>query len=301
MILSVLLSVIGPVFVIIGAGYVVGRTIGLDRRALGRSVLYIFAPALALDSLTKTTLSTTELGQIVAFVFLATAILGAIVWAGARAARMPIVRMDALLLSTLLMNAGNYGISASLFAFGQAGLDRAVVFFTVSQVLMYTLGVFLASRGQATAGQSMLNILRLPVFWAVIAGLTIRELGWTLPDLIAKPTALAGAASVPVLLVSLGAEMGKIHGVRDWRGAGIASAIRLGLSVPVALVAGRLLGITGVTLAVCVLQFAMPTAVTPLALALEFGSDAEFVTGAIFVSTLASIATLTLLLTFLHG
>ncbi|MFN8485249.1 MAG: AEC family transporter [Anaerolineae bacterium] len=300
MIVSVLLGVIGPVFVIIGAGYVVGRTVGLDRRALGRSVLYVFAPALALDSLTRTTLSNAELGQIVGFVFLATAILGAIVWGGARVARMPIVRMDALLLSTLLMNAGNYGISASLFAFGQAGLDRAVVFFSISQVVMYTLGVFLASRGQETARQALINILRLPVFWALLLGLVIREMGWTLPDLLAKPAALAGAAAVPVLLVSLGAEMGKIQGIRDWRGAGIATAIRLGLSVPVAFVAGRALGITGVTLSVCVLQFAMPTAVTPLALALEFGSDAEFVTGAIFVSTLASVVTLTLLLTFLH-
>ncbi|MFN8472416.1 MAG: AEC family transporter [Anaerolineae bacterium] len=300
MIVSVLLSVIGPVFVIIGAGYLVGRTIGLDRRALGRSVLYIFAPALALDSLTKATISNAELGQIVAFVFLATAILGAIVWAGARLAKMPTVRMDALLLSTLLMNAGNYGISASLFAFGQEGLQRAVVFFSISQIVMYTLGVFLASRGQETARQALMNILKLPVFWALFIGLVVRQMGWTLPELIAKPAALAGAAAVPVLLVSLGAEMGKVHGVRDWRGAGVASAIRLGLSIPVALVAGKLLGIVGVTLSVCVLQFAMPTAVTPLALALEFGSDAEFITGAIFVSTLASVVTLTLLLTFMH-
>ena len=164
MILSVLLGVVGPVFVIIGAGYVVGRTIGLERRALGRSVLYIFAPALALDSLTKTTLSTAELGQILAFVLLATAILGVIVWGGGRLAHVTPMRMDALLLATLLMNSGNYGISASLFAFGQPGMERAVMFFTVSQLVTYTVGVFLASRGQATARQSLVNILKLPVF-----------------------------------------------------------------------------------------------------------------------------------------
>lgn len=223
-----------------------------------------------------------------------------IVWGGSRVARIPPVRMDALLLATLLMNAGNYGISASLFAFGQPGLERAVVFFTVSQVVMYTVGVFLASRGQATVRQSLANILKLPVFWALLAALVVREMGWTLPDLIAKPAALAGAASVPVLLVSLGAEMSQIRGISDWRGAAVASAIRLGLSIPVAYATGALLGITGVTLAVCVLQFAMPTAVTPLALALEFGAAPEFVTSAIFVSTLASIVTLTLLLTFVH-
>ena len=73
-------------------------------------------------------------------------------------------------------------------------------------------------------------------------------------------------------------------------------------AIPAAIgvVVGLALGLSGVTLAVCLLQFAMPTAVTPVALAMEFGSDPEFVTGVIFVTTLASVVSLTILLAFIR-
>ncbi len=298
--LSVLADVIIPIFIIIGAGFLAGRTLNLDRRALGRSVLYIFAPALALDSLTTSKLSTAELGSIVLFVLLATVVLGVVVWSVARVMRASAARTSALLLSTLLMNSGNYGISASLFAFGQTGVERAVMFFTVTQILTYTLGVYLASSGQGQGWRPLLNIPRLPVFWAVVVALVVRFAGWTLPSPVARAAALAGSASVPVLLVGLGVELSRVKGVREWRGVSVASVLRLGVSIPVALGVGAALGLTGVTLAVCILQFAMPTAVTPVALAMEFGADPEFVTSVIFVTTLASVFTLTALLAFIR-
>ena len=298
--LSILLDVIVPIFLLIGAGYLVGKRLDLDRRALARSVLYIFAPALALDSLTKTTLSTAELGQIVAFVLLATALLGVLVLGGARLRRVNAARTNAFLLSTLLMNSGNYGISASLFAFGPSGMERAVMFFTVTQILMYTLGVYLASRGHSTGWQPLLNILRLPVFYAVVLALVVRGFGWTLPSFLDKAAALAGAAAVPVLLVSLGVELSKVRGVREWPSVTAASLVRLVVAIPVGLVTGAILGVQGATLAVCLLQFAMPTAVTPVALAMEFGTDPEFVTSVIFVTTIASVFTLTALLAFVR-
>lgn len=298
--LPILVDVIAPIFLIIAAGFAAGRVIDLDRRALGRSVLYIFAPALAFDSLTNTALAADELGQIVAFVLLATTILGVIVWVGTKAARLSIPRQNAFLLSTLLMNSGNYGISASLFAFGPPGLERAVLFFSVSQMLMYTLGVYLASRGHHTGWQPLLNIFRLPVTWAMALALLIRFAGWPVPGFLAKGAALAGAAAVPVLLVALGIELSRVAGVREWPGVVSASVLRLIVSIPVGLLAGRLLGLGGVTLAVCLLQFAMPTAVTPVSLALEFGADPEFVTSVITVTTLASVVTLTVLLALLR-
>lgn len=299
--LPILAEVIAPVFVLIGAGFIVGRRFDLDRRALARSVLYIFTPLLTLDSLTKTTLNSSELGSIVAFVMLANLVLGVLVWVGTRMMRVSEPRTNALLLSTILMNTGNYGLSASLFAFGQEGFDRAVMYFTTTQFFMYTLGVYLASRGHSPDWRRpLLNILRLPVSYAVLAALVIRAMGWSLPSVIAKASALGGPAAVPVLLVALGVELSTVKQITNWGGVLVASGIRLGVAVPVGMLVGGFLGLQGVTLGVCLLQFAMPTAVTPVALAMEFGSDPEFVTSVIVVTTLASIFTLTLLLSFIR-
>jgi len=68
----------------------------------------------------------------------------------------------------------------------------------------------------------------------------------------------------------------------------------LGPLIAVGLVA--LLGISGLTRQVAIVQSAMPTAVVTGVLASEFGADAEFVTATILVSTITSVATLSVLL-----
>jgi predicted permease len=58
-----------------------------------------------------------------------------------------------------------------------------------------------------------------------------------------------------------------------------------------------LLGLSGLARQVSIIEASMPTAVTTGVLATEFGSDTEFTTAVILVSTLASIVTLSVLLT----
>jgi len=45
----------------------------------------------------------------------------------------------ALMLCAMFMNAGNYGLPAARFAFGQEGFDRAVLFFVLQAILAQTL------------------------------------------------------------------------------------------------------------------------------------------------------------------
>jgi predicted permease len=57
-----------------------------------------------------------------------------------------------------------------------------------------------------------------------------------------------------------------------------------------------LLGFSGVERYALVVQLAMPTAVNAAVVAAEFGGDAEFVSSAVVLSTLASLVTMTILL-----
>ena len=61
-----------------------------------------------------------------------------------------------------------------------------------------------------------------------------------------------------------------------------------------------LLGIAGLARQVSIVESSMPTAVISSVLATEFGSDPEFVTAVILVSTLASSITLSVLLTVVN-
>jgi predicted permease len=299
MLLEILLNVIFPVFIIIALGYSLGRTMALDVTSVSRTVLYIFNPALIFSSLVKSSLTSTDSAQIISFALLTILVLGVLSRGITRLLRFDPLMENAFLLSTLFINSGNYGLSVNLFAFGQPGLERAVVYFTTSSLLTNTLAVYFASRGQAGARRSLLNVFRMPMVYALAAALLIRVTGLSVPAPIFKPLEIAGQAAVPVLLVVLGMELARASLDQNLTVVGLAVFVRLVLAAGVALGLATLMGLQGVTRQVCITQASMPTAVTTVVLAIEFGSKPRFVTSVVFVSTLVSIVTLTLLLSLI--
>ena len=75
-----------------------------------------------------------------------------------------------------------------------------------------------------------------------------------------------------------------------------ACGLRLLVSPLIAFGLVLLLGLTGVTRQVAIIEAAMPSAVISSVLATEFGADSDFVTGVVLLTTLASILTLSVLL-----
>lgn len=83
------------------------------------------------------------------------AVTGLIALGLSKLARLAPASQMTLLLVTMFVNAGNYGLAVSAYAFCQRGLARAVVFYVVNNFLTYTLGVYLASRCSHTRGAAI--------------------------------------------------------------------------------------------------------------------------------------------------
>ncbi|MBI3961382.1 MAG: AEC family transporter [Deinococcus sp.] len=296
MLFDILLNIILPVFVLVGFGFLLRKALVVDVQSLSRTVLYLFAPALIFSSLTRSKLTGTDFAQIVGFVLLFTLLMGGVVWAASRALGLSQARKNAFYLSTLFLNAGNYGLPLSLFAYGQPGLERAVIFFATTSLLTNTVALYLASRGQADVRRSALNVLRMPMVYALATAILLRATGVSLPQFLSQPLELAGNAAVPVLLVTLGMELSQIKLDTGLWMVGVAAALRLLAAPLVALLVASILGLAGVTRQVCITQASMPTAVMTMVMAMEFGTDPRFVTSVVLVSTLASALTLTLLI-----
>lgn len=298
--LDVLFNIVLPVFILIGLGFVFRKALVVDVRSISRTVLYVFGPALVFSSLIHSTLTSSDFFQIIAFVLLFTLLLGGVVWAITRLLGLSQVRENAFYLSTLFINAGNYGLPLSLFAYGQPGLERAVIFFVTTSLLSNTVAIYFASRGSADVRSSILNIFRVPMVYAAAAAILIRVAGLPLPKPIGQPLEMAGNAAVPVLLVTLGMELSQIHLDTELWMVGVASAIRLIAAPLVASLIAAMMGLQGLTRQVVITQASMPTAVMTIVMAMEFGTDPRFVTSVVFVSTLASVITLTLLIGMLR-
>ncbi len=298
--LSIFTENILPVFVAVGLGYLLDRKFDLDAKTISRICFYVLSPCLIFTSLTQSSVSGEEFGRIALFQVSVTVVLLALTWSLARLIHLTRQQESAFLLSVLFVNAGNYGLSVSLFAFGEEALARAIIFFVGSTVLMNTLGIFVASRGRAKVTTAVLNVFKVPMVYAVILAFVARALSWPIAKMSwFKGLDTLGRAAVPVMLLLLGIQLARNSLGPDLKHVSMATLLRLAVSPVLGLLLAAATGLTGDTRRACVLESSMPTAVTSVILSLEFDVLPKFVTGVVFLSTILSPLSLTLLIAFL--
>ncbi len=294
--LNILFTIVAPIFLIVGLAALLGRRFALDPRILSRVVLYLLSPSLVLNGLAQASIQANEIGQIVAMVLLLYLIMILISLGLARLFHFDRRLESAFILTVVVINAGNYGLPLCEFAFGSAGLERAIIFFVVTAVLANTLGVFLASRGTTSAQQALLNVLTVPLPYATVLGLMLNAGYLSLPTPLERAVGLLSQATVPCMLIVLGLQLARTSVKGRLGPIALATATRLLVAPLIAFPLAAWLGIAGVTHQVVVVQASLPTAVISSVLATEFGSDVDFAAAVILVSTLVSMVTITVLL-----
>jgi malate permease and related proteins len=294
--MTTLLPAVLPVGLIILIGFIVGRTLTLERSTVSQLSLYALSPALVVDSLYRTELSLASSGKLLIGFTLISSLIYGLVWLVSRFANLDAVLSRAITAIVMFPNTGNMGLPVATFALGGAGLDRAIVYMIGSSVLMFCFGPAIIQGKGIVAGFKL--TLRLPLFWAIILGLSLRLLAIKLPWGLDRGIQQLGAAAIPVDLILLGMQLAATRfqlGIREM----LAAIARLVFAPIIAYTIGSWLQLETLNLQVLVLQSAMPTAVSSLVLVSEFGGDQDLVARAIVTSTLISFITLPILLSFL--
>jgi predicted permease len=298
--LQVLWQVLTPIFLLAGAGYLLARRFDLSPHALARVSFYIFSPCLLFDKFSHSTLSVHELGRLAAFALLTILSSGLLAWLLARFLHYDRLLAAAFVLCALAGNTGNYGLPTNQFAFGDAALEPAIIYYAVSTLILSTLGIYVAASGRRTARQALRNVLTVPLAYAGVAGLAVWATGVAVPLPIERFAALAGQAAIPVMLIILGMQLADMH-VRDQIGAvGLATAIKLGAGPLLGFFFAGLLGLSGVTRQAAIVEASVPTAVMAIVLTTEYNTAPRFTASVVMVSTLVSLLTMTLVLIFLR-
>jgi predicted permease len=301
--MDVLINVVLPVFLVAGVAALAQTRLRLDVQTVSRATFYLFAPCLVFDGLVSSDVSGGEFGQIALTALLITLVMGLLGVVAARLLRLAGPTRAAFLVAILLMNAGNYGLPVTLFAFGEAGLARASLYFTISALLSASLGVYLSASGRASPWTALRRVAGVPLAYAAILGLVLSFAGLSVPEPVGKAIHLLGQASVPAMLVVLGVKLAETLQNRrqglNLAALGTVAVARLALAPALALVIGGAVGLQGLARDVTVLESAMPTAVITTILATEFDSDPPFAAMCVLVTTLCSLGSLTLWLTWL--
>ena len=289
-----------PIFLTAGAGYLLVATLKTDPRPISQVAFNVLAPCLMFRVVVESHVPVGAVLRMSAFTAAVLLGLGAVAFAVTRMLGWSRTRSSAVALCALLPNAGNFGLSANLLAFGPEGLTQASLFFLTSSVITYTVGVLVASLGRTGPREALLGLLRVPAIWAVVLGFALVRLGWTLPGPATSAVHLLADGCIPAFLVILGMQL---------RGAGargpvgplaLASGVRLLGGAALGLWLAPVFGLEGAARQAAVLQAATPTAVITTILATEYQVEPGLVTSVVFLTTLLSPLTLTPLLALLR-
>ena len=288
-----------PILLLSGAGFALGRVLNLDSRPLGRVIFFILSPVLIFNLLTSSKL---VVGTIVLLMGYAASVMGltaGIAYVLGRFFHLERPLLTVVVLTSLFSNNGNYGLPLISFAFGQEALAYASIYFVTNSVMLYTIGVLIASLGHLRLKEALLGLLKVPAIYAVILAVIFIRTGWVLPVPIQRTVTLAAGGAVPAMIILLGLELQKVEWTHNVRALSIPVICRLLIGPVIGLLLAALFGLKDTNRKAGITQAGMPSAVMTTILANEYKLDTSLVTAIIFVSTILSPLTLTPLLFFL--
>ncbi len=289
---AVLWQNILPIFIIASFGYALQRWQTIDKHTLSKTALYVLSPALVFSSLVNSRLPGEELFSLTAFTILSMTLMAVLTVLVGLTLRLPRRSMVTLLVVTIFVNSGNYGLTLVQLRYAEEGLSRAIVYYTASTILLYSVGIFLASMGALNWRQALGRMLRLPPVYAAIGAILVYALHLHVPDPLLRAVEVTGKGAIPVMLLVLGMQIGSLKGGVDWRLTVPAVTLRLIIAPLVAVAVAGLLGLTGLGRATSIIEASMPTAVITIILATEFDLQPSAVTSIVILTTALSPFTL---------
>jgi predicted permease len=312
---QIFLSDILPIFIVAGTGFVLARRVAVNAgvpaapagaagwsvRALSSVSFNALAPCLVFTLMVSSSMTALDFGRMALFCVLVMAIRGILARLVAAPLGLDRVTRAGFLLVVVFSNSGNFGLPVVLFAFGREALTFATVYFVISAVLSYTVGVFLAASGRRSFVEALKGIRRVPTVYAVVAAAVVMALGVPIPIGVMRAITLMSDASLPMLMLVLGMQLQGATRPEHPRAVAIAVVLSLVVSPLLAFPLATAVGLAGPAFEAAVLQAAMPAAIVTTILALEFDLDPTFPTSVVFVSTLLSPFTVTLLIAYLRG
>ena len=295
-------NVLAGMAMLILAGVVWRRVLGAERAQamrirLAAAVYEVFLPALVFHVMWKTTVDLNLLRiPFVAAASVSLSLLAAL-WiygdgrrfGGRKAA-------GAMLLASGFGNFTYLGLPVLTRTFGPWAQSVAIPFdLFASTPLLFTVGILLARRYGSGGPYSLSELTRVPALWAALSGLGLNILAVPMAGWMQEGLRVAGAAVVPLMLLSVGMALSWPRGSLKRLPLLVPMLlIQLGLMPLIAWGACILVGMPEKIRAASVIEAAMPCMVLGLVLCDRFRLDSVLYAQAVTSSTILSLLTLPL-------
>jgi predicted permease len=290
-----------PIFLIAGSGYLISKWLSVNPRSVSQVTFNLFSPCLVFVLITKNELGNQQILNMMLYSAILIIGVGLVTWLIGKALRLERRLLMAVVIAAMFMNAGNFGLPLNLFAFGELALAHASLYFVMSGIMTYTVGVVIASMGSNSLKKSLTGLIKIPAIYAVGLAFLFVQLDWSLPVPIDRSVTLLSNAAIPSMLILLGMQLQRAQWNGYVKALTLAGTMRLLVAPLLAIGLSALFGMQGPIRQAFILESGMPSAVLTTILATEYDIEPAFITTAVLTTTLISPLTLTPLLVFLSG
>ena len=275
-----ILGIIVPVFCVVALGWLFARRVKPDMTFVNRISMNVLAPALIFSALTSREF---DLG---ANRMLLVGSIGVVLGSGLLAwpfARLLRASARTFVPPMMFNNCGNMGLPLAALAYGAAGFSPMVALFTISNLLHFTLGIWIIDH-HARFG----SLLRNPMVIATAVGFLCATTHPPLPEWLSVTTKLVGDALVPMMLLSLGARLSEAS-LHDWR-IGVLGGILCPLTgIAIAALLSGLLDLEPMQQGLLILFGSLPPAVLNFMVAEQFRQEPGKVASIVLIGNLLAI------------
>jgi malate permease and related proteins len=291
----ILLNVILPVFLLIGAGVFLHRKFKFDMNTLSKLNTYFLMPCVSFVNIYQNNVGGETLLQILGFLVIQCSCLMIISALISKAAKFESSLASTFKNSVVLNNSGNFGLPVSQLVFQHSpiGSSIQVVVMIFQNMLTYTYGLFNSVSVDQNGIKAMKEFLKNPVIYAFLLGLFLHIYHIKLPTFLWTPIQNTSNAFLAVALVTLGAQSAYIKIKRFSLPLFLSLFGRLILSPAVAFIIIISLKLEGTTAQALLIASSFPTSRNSALFALEYGNHPEYAAQVVLLSTLLSMITVT--------
>lgn len=209
------------------------------------------------------------------------------------------VKTWTIIILVALMNTAFIGYPIVLGVFGNEGFVRAIFFDMAMAIMLVFFGMVLSSQFGGDRKEVLLNGLKFVPLWALLFGILFNLFNIPMGYVLENSLTYLGNSTIPLIMLSLGLTINFADFKSYLSDTIFVCLVRL-LIAPLLLYALLLyLGVSGLIMNVSVIESAMPTAMNALVLAITYNLDVELVSSVVFMTTILSVVTLPLIITFL--
>jgi malate permease and related proteins len=289
----IILDIIFPIFLLIGAGAVLQRAIRLDLSTLSTLTVYFLLPAVCFVNIYESKMSSELISQTLVFLLLFNILLILTSMFIAKANKFDRKLTATFKNSMVLSNSGNYGLPVSelVFAANPAGMSIQIIVSIFQNLLTFTYGFFNSVSADSSGREILRKILRLPVIYALLLAILLKWLRIEIPQFLWKPIENSSNAFLAVALVTLGAQVAFLRITRISRPIVWIVIGRLIISPIVGLLVIFILGLTDITAQALFIASSFPSSRNSALLALEYDNYPEYASQAVLLTTIISSIT----------